>query len=158
MDKTGMSHKVINIDFSRIRYISHIITQDAPPELREYNLLEQQISEIIKNGVRHGNRNDIGKSLKIWWKFTTRSARLIVEDEGEGFKNLDHWIDFYQKRMECFARSDFENMTEYLTYRTEDSVPEDGGNALFAAVEYWNKGVVYNKKKNCVALAKDFRV
>ena len=157
MDKAGMRHKTINIDFSRIRYISHLIAQDAPDEIREYNLLEQQVSEIIKNGVRHGNRNDIRKSLKIWWYFTPRMARLIVEDEGDGFQNLEQWIEFYGKRMDCFSRGDFENMTEYLSYRTEDSRDEDGGNALFAAVEYWNRGVVFNNKKNGIAVARDFR-
>ncbi len=157
MKREGMKHKTINIDFSRIRYISHIITQDAPPEIREYNLLEQQISEIIKNAVRHGNRNDISKSLKIWWHFSPRSARLIVEDEGEGFHNLEGWIGFYRKRMECFSRGDFETMTDYLSYRTEESTEEDGGNALFAAVEYWNRGVVFNNRKNCIAVARDFK-
>ncbi|MDC7220434.1 MAG: anti-sigma factor antagonist [Spirochaetales bacterium] len=157
MNRNGMEHKTINIDFSRIRYISHIITQEAPSALREYNLLEQQISEVIKNGVRHGNRNDINKALRIWWEFTDHSARLIVEDEGEGFTNLENWIDFYHKRMECFSNGDFDSMTDYLSYRTEDSRPEDGGNALFAAVEYWNKGVVFNKKKNCIAVKRDFK-
>ncbi|MBN2625041.1 MAG: anti-sigma factor antagonist [Spirochaetales bacterium] len=156
MNREGMKHKTIHIDFSRIRYISHIITQDAPEEIREYNLLEQQISEIIKNGIRHGNRNDITKSLNVWWHFTPRSARLIVEDEGEGFTNLEGWIDFYKKRMECFSRGDFETMTEFLSYRTRDSTEDDGGNALFAAVEYWNRGVVFNNRKNCIAVARDF--
>jgi serine/threonine-protein kinase RsbW len=157
MDKTGMNHKRINISFNRIRYISHIISQDAPDELREFNLLEQQISEIIKNGVRHGNQNNINKSLNLWWDFTSHSARLIVEDEGNGFNNLENWLAFYQKRMECFSNSDFETMTDFLSYRTKDSRPEDGGNALFAAVEYWNRGVVFNKKKNCIAVARDFK-
>ncbi len=156
MSREGMSHKTINIDFSRIRYISHIITQDAPDIIREYNLLEQQISEIIKNGIRHGNKNDISKSLKIWWHFTARSARLIVEDEGEGFQKLEEWLDFHEKRLECFSRGDFESMTEYLSYRTPESREEDGGNALFAAVEYWNRGVVFNNKKNAIAVARDF--
>lgn len=154
---TGMKHKTINIDFTRIRYISHIITQDAPSEIKEYNLLEQQVSEVIKNGIRHGNRNDINKSLKIWWNFNAHTARLIVEDEGKGIQNLEEWLNFYQKRMECFENSDFEKMSDYLSYRTKDSTIDDGGNALFAAVEYWNKGVVLNSKRNAIALARGFK-
>jgi serine/threonine-protein kinase RsbW len=158
MDKEGMKYKQINLEYKRIRYMSHLITHDAPKEIREYNLLEQQISEIIKNGVRHGNKNDIGKSLKIWWKFTDRSARLIVEDEGQGFQNLESWIDFYRKRMACVITSDYDKMTDYLSYRTSESTVNDGGNALFAAVEFWNQGVVLNKKRNAIAVARHFEI
>lgn len=156
MNKEGMEHKTINLEYKRIRYMSHLITQDAPKNIKEFNLLEQQVSEIIKNGVRHGNRNDINKELKIWWYFDESSARLIVEDEGEGFQNLEDWLEFYRRRMECFKASDFENMTDYLSYRTENSTEDDGGNALFAAVEYWNRGVVLNRKKNAIAVARHF--
>jgi len=32
----------------------------------------------------------------------------------------------------------------------------DGGNALFAALEYWDGGFVYNDKRNGVAMKKTF--
>ncbi len=32
----------------------------------------------------------------------------------------------------------------------------DGGSALFAAVEFWNGGVVFNAKRNCMAVLKTF--
>lgn len=155
-DTSGMHHKAVNIDFQRIRYISHVITQSAPDSIKEYNLLEQQVSEIVKNAVRHGNRNDITKEVKIWWKFTPEEAHLIVEDQGPGFRNVDEWNHFYKKRMECFLQGNPEDMMDYLSYRTEDSVPDDGGNALFAAIEYWNGGYVLNGKKNAVALKRKF--
>jgi hypothetical protein len=107
--------------------------------------------------VRHGNQNDIRKKVKIWFSFTADDARLIVEDEGGGFKNLEEWNDFYHKRMACFYKQDFDGMTDYVSYRTEDSTDDDGGNALFAAVEYWNDGVVYNERRNAVAVGKTFR-
>ena len=155
-DTSEMRYKDFNIDFGRIRYLSHLISQQAPPEIREFNLLEQQISEIVKNAIRHGNQNDIRKKVKIWFSFSKTSARLIVEDEGSGFARLEEWNEFFRKRMECFHKQDFEGMTDYISYRTEDSVEEDGGNALFAAVEYWNSGVVYNEARNAVAVGKTF--
>jgi serine/threonine-protein kinase RsbW len=47
-------------------------------------------------------------------------------------------------------------MMDYLSYRTEDSTPDDGGNALFAAMEYWNGGYILNNNKNAVALKRVF--
>lgn len=155
-NKENMRFKSLHIDITRIRYISHLITQEAPKKLRNDILLEQQISEIIKNGVRHGNRNDISKKLDIWWYFKDEEARLIVEDEGDGFSNLEEWNEFYLKRLECFVNNDHERMAEFISYRGKDSHPDDGGNALFAAVEYWNKGYVLNNSRNGVAVKKTF--
>ena len=50
-DKTGMLHKEFPSDFRQIRYFTLLIVQQAPPDIKEINLLEQQISEIIKNAV-----------------------------------------------------------------------------------------------------------
>ncbi len=57
-DKKGMFHKNFVSDFRQIRYFTLLVVQKAPPEIKEINLLEQQISEIIKNAVKHGNHND----------------------------------------------------------------------------------------------------
>lgn len=154
--KDEMHFKCVNIDLSRIRHISHILTKDAPENIREHNLLEQQVSEIIKNAVRHGNRNDISKEVHIWWRFTPKEARLIVEDEGKGFRDFDKWNCFFHQRMECFLKGNPDEMMDYLSYRGSESTPEDGGNALFAAMEYWNQGYVLNKKGNAVALHRTF--
>ncbi|MBN1699668.1 MAG: ATP-binding protein [Spirochaetales bacterium] len=155
-EKTGMFYKEFPSDYRQIRYFTLLIVQKAPPEIKEINLLEQQVSELIKNAVKHGNKNDINKKVRVWYNFDSHSAQLIVEDEGEGFKNLEVWNDFNKKRTECFLRQDFENMAEFVSFRTEKSDENDGGNALFAAVEYWNMGVIFNNKKNCVAVKKRF--
>lgn len=44
----------------------------------------------------------------------------------------------------------------YVSWRTERSDTYDGGNALFAALEYWNLGVVYSNARNAVAVGKTF--
>jgi hypothetical protein len=155
-DNTGMFYKEFPSDFRQIRYFTLLIVQKAPPEIQEINLLEQQISEVIKNAVKHGNKNNPKKKIKIWYSFSTNHARLIVEDEGDGFKDLEKWNQFNEKRLECFQEQNFEELGNYVAFTTPNSDENDGGNALFAAVEYWNEGVVYNKKKNAVAVGKSY--
>jgi anti-anti-sigma factor len=157
-DTQGLYHKEFSIDLSQVRRLSNLIAQRAPAELQEINILEQQISELLKNAVKHGNKNDKRKKIKLWFGFSDTSARLIVEDEGEGFQELEAWNEFYRKKIECYQNQDFEGMMNYLTFRTEKSKPEDGGNAMMAAVEYWNRGVVFNEQRNAVAVKRDFRL
>lgn len=155
-NKDGMFYKEFPSDFRQIRYFTMLIVQKAPHEIMEINLLEQQISEIIKNAVKHGNKNDPAKKVKVWYNFTTDKAHIIVEDEGEGFQELEKWNTFNKKRIECFMEENLEELGNYVSYRTEMSDEHDGGNALFAAIEYWNDGVVFNNKRNAVAVSKTF--
>ena len=67
-----------------------------------------------------------------------------MQDEGQGFKRLEDWNEFNRRRTECFLRQDFEPMAEFVSFITPDSDEHDSGNALFAALEYWNGGVVFN--------------
>ncbi len=156
-DTDDMYFKEFHIDLSQVRRLAGLIVQKAPPEIREINILEQQVSEIIKNAVRHGNGNDKSKAVRIWFSFTPSYARLVVEDEGAGFQDLERWNEFYRRKIECYRSNRFEEMMDYLAFRTERSVDSDGGNALFAAIEFWNDGVVFNKKRNAVALRRRFR-
>jgi serine/threonine-protein kinase RsbW len=155
-DRTGMFYKEFPSDFRQIRYFTLLIVQKAPPEIKEINLLEQQISEIIKNAVKHGNKSDPDKKVKVWYSFDEEAAHLIVEDEGDGFKELEYWNEFNERRLACLHNEDFEELANFISFRTEHSDEIDGGNALFAALEYWNGGVVYTEKRNCVAVLKRF--
>ena len=152
LETDKMFHKEFNLDLRKVRRLSQLIVQKAPAEILEINLLEQQISELIKNAVRHGNRNDPNKKVKIWFSFSSKHAHLVVRDEGSGFKNVALWNDFYLKKMKAFEEKDFDTMMDYLSYRTADSNENDGGNALFAAVEFWNQGVVISEKGNTFAV------
>ncbi len=156
-DKTNMLKKEFPSDFRQIRYFTLLIVQSAPTEIKELNLLEQQISEVIKNAVKHGNNCDINKKVTVWYSFSPSHAHIIVEDQGEGFKDIDKWNKFNRKRLECLRTQDFEELTNYVSFRTKLSDEQDGGNALFAALEYWNGGFVYNDKKNGVAMLKKFQ-
>jgi len=154
--KEGMFYKEFPSDFKQIRYFTLLIIQKAPSSIREVNLLEQQISELIKNAIKHGNRMDPQKKVRVWYNFSEDEAHLIVQDEGEGFKEIEKWNEFNEKRIQYFQERDFEKMAEYVSYRTSRSDDLDGGNALFAALEYWNGGIVFDEKRTSVGVKKLF--
>jgi len=155
-DKTGMLYKEFPSDYRQIRYFTLLIVQSAPLEIKEINLLEQQISEVIKNAVKHGNKCAIEKKVRVWYSFDSTHAHIIVQDEGDGFKDLEKWNDFNRKRLEILSEQDFEKLADFVSFRTLKSDDNDGGNALFAALEYWNGGFVFNNKRNAVAMLKKF--
>ena len=156
-DKTNMLKKEFPSDFRQIRYFTLLIVQSAPTEIKELNLLEQQISEVIKNAVKHGNHCDSNKTVTVWYSFSATHAHIIVQDEGEGFQDLEKWNEFNKKRLECLHNNDLMSLSNYVSFRTKESDSQDGGNALFAALEYWNGGFVYNGKKNAVAMLKKYQ-
>ncbi len=156
LDRTSLLYKEFPSDYRMIRYFTLLIVQSAPAEIKEINLLEQQISEIIKNAVKHGNKSDPEKVVRVWYRFTEDLARLIVEDQGDGFQNLEEWNQFNRNRLACLHEGDFERLGDYVSFKTLTSDDQDGGNALFAALEYWNGGFVYSEKKNCVGMLKVF--
>jgi serine/threonine-protein kinase RsbW len=43
------------------------------------------VSEIVTNAVMHGNKNDLGKKVKIHVDATPSRVEVMVEDEGTGF-------------------------------------------------------------------------
>ncbi len=156
-NKGGLNYAVFASDYLQIRYYTLLLIQRSRPKLDERLLLEQQVSEIIKNAVKHGNDCDPAKQVKVWYKFTTAEARLIVEDEGPGFADIEKWNIFNRKRQEYIEKEDFVGLMNYVSWRTKKSDNYDGGNAMFAALEYWNLGVVYSGKRNTVAVGKRFK-
>ena len=67
------------------------------------------------------------------------------EDREAGFADIEKWNLFNKKRLEYIDKQDFEALMSYASWRTK-SDPYDGGNAMLAALEYWNRGVVYTSK------------
>ncbi|HNY21224.1 MAG TPA: ATP-binding protein [Treponemataceae bacterium] len=155
-DRKGLHLSVFPSDYRQIRYYTLQLVQRSRPKTDERLLLEQQVSEIIKNAVKHGNGCDPSKTVKVWHLFTAESARLIVEDEGPGFADIEKWNIFNRKRIEYAERGDFVGLMSYVSWKTKKSDEHDGGNAMFAALEYWNDGVVYTERRNCVAVKKTF--
>jgi hypothetical protein len=154
--RKGMNYTVFASDYQLIRYYTLLLIQRSRPRSDERLLLEQQVSEIIKNAVKHGNNCDVTKEVKVWYRFSDTEARLIVEDEGPGFQDIEKWNIFNGKRQEYIDKEDFTGLMSYVSWKTAKSDKYDGGNAMFAALEYWNLGVVYTGKRNTVAVGKRF--
>ncbi|MDR1307183.1 MAG: ATP-binding protein [Treponema sp.] len=154
-DAQGMKYVEFKSDFSKIREYSAKILERCPKQFLEGNLLEQQLSEIIKNGIKHGNKCDISKKLKVWYDLRHR-VRFIMEDEGEGFLRLDEWNDFYKKRQTALYNQDFDLFLKMASYRGPESDETDGGNSLVAVLEFWNGGMIYNDAKNKIGVVRWF--
>ncbi len=156
MSREGMNFTVLPSDYRQIRYFTLMLVQRTRPKSDERLLLEQQVSEILKNAIKHGNGCDPAKEIKVWYRFNATEARLIVEDEGPGFKDIEKWNLFNKKRQEYIDKEDFVALMSYASWRTRESDKYDGGNAMFAALEYWDLGVVYTQRRNTVAVGKGF--
>lgn len=154
-DAQGMRCAEFPSDFARIREFTAQVLADCPRAFREGNLLEQQLSEIVKNGIKHGNRNDPSKRLRVWYDLRKR-ARFIVEDEGEGFTELEKWNEFFAKRQTALFNEDFDAFLDLASYRGPRSDENDGGNSLIAALEYWNGGMIFNGARNKIGVVRWF--
>jgi serine/threonine-protein kinase RsbW len=152
-DANGMSYAEYRSEFPRIREIASEIVSTCPSAFREDFLLEQQVSELVKNAVKHGNGCAPGKMVRVWSDFRKR-VRLIVEDQGAGFRDLESWNDFYYKRQKALYDRDFDRFLDMASYRGPRSTDEDGGNSLIAALEYWNGGMIYNERRNKVGVVR----
>lgn len=153
----GMTLAEFPSDLTQVRAYAVEILKSCPPQFREENLLEMQLSELIKNAMKHGNRSDPAKKVKVWYDLRNR-ARFIVEDEGEGFTDLETWNDFFVRRQRSLYEQDFDTFLTLASYRGPHSDETDGGNSLIMALEYWNGGIIYNGKKNKVGVIRWFSV
>ncbi len=155
-DKTFLSYQSFPSDYSMVRNYTLQILEDVQINSEEKELLEQQISEMIKNAIKHGNNCNIEKNIHIWYSFANSYAHFIIEDEGIGFQELDRWNDFNKHRIASIENKNFEQLENFVSFKSQNSDEHDGGNALFAALEYWNEGIFLNKKKNALAMYRTF--
>jgi len=52
---------------------------------RDLFALKLAIEEAVTNAVKHGNKNDPEKHVRIKYRVTPRRVDVVVEDEGPGF-------------------------------------------------------------------------
>lgn len=152
-DAHGMKFAELKSDYSMIRAYSAMLLEECPERFREGSLLEQQVSEIIKNAIKHGNHGDTGKIVRVWYDLRQR-VRFIVEDEGPGFAELDSWNEFLVKRQTALFNQNFDEFLRLASWKGKNSDPDDGGNSLIAALEYWNGGMVFNAARNKVGVVR----
>jgi DNA-binding response OmpR family regulator len=73
-----------------IKGISHNIIQEAKlmgydeKELRDK--IPVTIDEAVTNAIKHGNKGDERKKVKIQVDIDTEKIKIVIKDEGEGFK------------------------------------------------------------------------
>jgi hypothetical protein len=154
-DAQGMKYVEYPSDLSKVRDYAAAILAGCPDSFLEGNLLEQQLSELLKNGIKHGNGGNPSKTVKVWYDLRKR-ARFIVEDEGPGFSEIDNWNEFFKNRQTALWNEDFDKFLDLASYRGPHSDESDGGNSLIAALEYWNGGMIYNGRRNKVGVVRWF--
>lgn len=154
-DAQGMRYVEYPSDLRRVREYACEILTTCPEPFLEGNLLEQQLSELLKNAIKHGNGSDQSKRVRVWYDLRKR-ARFIVEDEGPGFTELDNWNEFFRNRQTALWNEDFDQFLDLASYRGPHSDESDGGNSLIAALEYWNGGMIYNGRRNKVGVVRWF--
>ncbi len=160
-DKTDMTYREFETSFGMIRYDALLLMQNLPAEFAETALLEVQISELLKNAMEHGNKYDSDKIVRTWSRFDGAEFRLIVEDEGAGFHDIERWNEWARIRQECIRLKNTEKLLLYLGYQPQGTAYYGrndgiGGVSLFAAESYWNCGIVFSSKRNCVAVSRIF--
>ncbi|MBN1898013.1 MAG: hypothetical protein JW827_04485 [Spirochaetes bacterium] len=156
-DTKDMKFAEFPSDINKIKvYARNIMDTCSSDEIKENVILQLQISEFIKNAIRHGNKLDPNKKVKVWHNINNDFVKLIVQDEGEGFKQLEEWNEFNKLRNKFIQEQDLTNVLLFAAYKTTDSQDNDGGNFLFSALEYWDSGVIFNQKRNKIVVIKYF--
>src|SRR5690349_7258912 len=67
--------------------INSLIDALAPPNSGERDLFGIRLApeEAIVNGIKHGNRNDVSKDVRIRYQITDAQFLIEIQDEGRGF-------------------------------------------------------------------------
>ena len=154
---SGLKLKTFHITTGKIRNAIDFIIQNTYLDPDELEQLEHQLYEILKNAVKHGNKGKWWKEVKVWYSINSDEARFIIEDKGKGFRQIEEWNELFRQRAICYLNKDRESLKKYRSFRTAASDTSDRGTALFSAIEYWNGGIVFNEKRNSVAVKVIFR-
>jgi len=92
-DKTNMFYKEFPSDYRQIRYFTLLIVQSAPPEIKELNLLEQQISEIIKNAVNMAIATTFPKRFESGTISARKKPALLWKMKGKVLRNWNNGMN-----------------------------------------------------------------
>ncbi len=79
---------VINSELSEIQKVESFLKDkfaecDLPAKY--FNKVLLCVSEAVTNAIRHGNKHNVYKKVKITVWCTDKDVQIQVEDEGEGF-------------------------------------------------------------------------
>lgn len=64
-------------------------TKDNLISRENYGKILVSVMEAVNNAIIHGNKSDQTKFVEIELKMTNGSLKVVVQDEGAGFKHID---------------------------------------------------------------------
>jgi serine/threonine-protein kinase RsbW len=72
------------------RVIEEVLDEMAAVGYGERDVFGVRLSldEAITNGLKHGNRNQPGRTVEVTWRVDAEAVLATVEDEGAGFDPL----------------------------------------------------------------------
>ncbi|WP_235715943.1 ATP-binding protein [Acetivibrio cellulolyticus] len=127
-----IASELCNIRNSVNNIVGFILESHGP--LKEDTLFELKVvlNELLQNAIKHGNKEDSAKQVKIRTGISKNYVYFIIEDEGEGFER------------NCIVRP--ENLTELCELK-------EGGRGLLI-VRNLCDSVKYNFKGNKIVVLK----
>lgn len=69
------------------RIVKRLEELEFPP--RDVFGVRLALEEAIVNAIKHGNGMDLSKTVRIAWTITDDRIRVVIEDQGKGFKPAD---------------------------------------------------------------------
>ena len=146
------------VDFLILSQLSYLNFDNLIPSGDfSFKISLQELNEIFKFSPDFESRKNLGTLIN---PMTVDLFSKVAESER--FKSVK--VTGYEAITDLSIEKQFAAMTfilpdgtNYVSFRTMKSDDQDGGNALFAALEYWNGGFVYNGKRNAVAMLKKYQ-
>ena len=120
---------VIKSDISelkRVEYFLDDIFTRYNLSKKHFNKLYLCVSEAVINAVKHGNKNDLTKTVTLKINCLTNELSVCIEDEGEGFD-----------------RSELQNPT------VEENIRKESGRGIFI-IKTITENLEFNEKGNCI--------
>lgn len=93
---------------------------------KHFNKLYLCVSEAVINAVKHGNKNDLSKTVTVKISCLANDLSVWIEDEGEGFDS-----------------SELKNPT------VKENIRKESGRGIFI-IKTITENIEFNEKGNCI--------
>ena len=110
-----------------------LLEQNAWP-MRDCFGVRLSLEEAMVNAIKHGNRMERDKKVRIVCELTEDEITVVIEDQGSGFK-----------------------LDEVPDPTDEDNLDKPGGRGIMLIRSFMNR-FAYNDKGNCLTMSKKLGV
>ena len=110
-----------------------LLEQNAWP-MRDCFGVRLSLEEAMVNAIKHGNRMERDKKVRIVCELTEDEITVVIEDQGSGFK-----------------------LEEVPDPTDEDNLDKPGGRGIMLIRSFMNR-FAYNDKGNCLTMSKKLGV